>query len=335
MPTHDYEQKTTFYQHLQRSECLDLRDNRGKKHDLAYILLGLVLGLLRKRDGKLSSIHRSMMNTNEALCKNLGISKQNVVSRAQLPRVLQKVNLSLFEQLLFAYFAIKLEKEEKQWFAGDGKELRGSIEQGAKRGEALVQLVRHNDRAVLAQQRYDGSKESEKPCLQELIAKSGAIKQKITADALHLCPAMTEPIAQVGGVFLIGLKNNQKELLADMRRHAACFKPVNEYITVDKGHGRLEKRHYFHYDISQEYFEQRWENSDFQSLFKVERTRLNLKTGHQSTETAYYLSNGLPKEHEYFTAIRNHWSVEISNHVRDVSLQEDHFRTKKRLSQVS
>lgn len=218
----------------------------------------------------------------------------------------------------------------------DGKELRGSIETGNRRGEALVQLVRHEDGRVLAQQRYDGSKESERPCLQDLIAQSGAIRQKITADALHLCPAMTEPIAQVGGIFLIGLKENQKELLAEMKRHTACLMPADEQLTVDKGHGRLEQRHYFQYDVSQAYVEQRWDKSNFQSLFKVERTRIHLKTGLQSVETAYYLSNGAFKEeNDYFTAIRNHWSVEVNNYVRDSSLQEDHLRTKKSLLRVS
>ena len=59
------------------------------------------------------------------------------------------MSLVKFEELLFEHFVIELDKEEKQWFAGDGKELRGSIEKGSNRGEALVQLVRHQDGAVL------------------------------------------------------------------------------------------------------------------------------------------------------------------------------------------
>lgn len=331
MPTHDYGQETTFYQQLQSHLGLDLRDKRGKRHCLAFILLGLTIGLLRKRDGKLSSIHRSMVNTNLSLCNFLNIEQQEVVSRPHLPRVLPKVNLAVFEQLLFNYYGLELSDEEKQWFAGDGKELRGSIEKGDKRGEALVQLVRHDDRNVLGQGRYNGTKESEKPCLQGLLLKTGAVGQKITADALHLCPATTEPIAQAGGIFLIGLKENQKELLEDMAKHASCFKAVDQDVTVEKGHGRLEQRAYFHYDVSTEYFEARWAKSNFQSLFKVERKRLNLKTGQQSDEVAYYISNGSAENEEgYFAAIRNHWAVEVSNHIRDVSLQEDQLRTKKK-----
>ena len=329
MPTHEEEQKTTFYEQLQNNKELDLRDNRGKRHCLAFILLNLAISLLRKRDGKLSSIQRSMQHKNEELCTFLGVEKRKVVSRSHLPIVLQKVNLSVFEGLLFDNYGIELNKEEKEWFAGDGKELRGSIQTGDRRGEALVQLVRHRDRNILGQSRYNGKKESEKPCLRDLISQTGALSQKITADALHLSPATTAPIANAEGVFLIGLKDNQKELLADMEKCATFLKPVNEQLTVDKGHGRLEKRKYFHYDVAREYFDPRWSKSNFQSLFKVERTRLVLKTGKESQEVAYYISNGSINEGGYFEAIRNHWQVETANHIRDVTLQEDRFRTKK------
>lgn len=330
MLTHAYAQETTFYEEFQNHPTLDLRDNRGKVHDLPFILLGLIIGLLRHRDGNLSSIYRSMVNNHSKLCEALGSDIERVISRAHLPRILNKVNIEVFDQLLSERFNIELSTQEKQWFAGDGKELRGSIDKGDTRGQVLVHLVRHEDRAVLEKAYYNGTKESEKPCLQQLIEQSQADSQKITADALHLCPAMTEPIEQAGGIFVIGLKGNQKELLQDMKDHVECFPPVRQKVTIEKGHGRLEKRNYFHYDVSEEYFEQRWDETNFRSLFKVERDRIDLKTNEQSKEISFYLSNGkVDQEHGYFDAIRNHWSAEVNHHIRDVSLKEDQLRTKK------
>ena len=331
MSTHTIKQETTFYEELQNCSALDLRDSRGKVHDLGFILLGITIGLLRNRDGNLSSIYRNMKNKNSELCSFLGIDKQEVVSRSHLPVVLQKVNLHVFEQLLYERYKIELTKEEKSWFSGDGKELRGSIESGKKRGEAIVQLVRHNDRAVLGQAYYNGNKESEKPCLRQLMKKTGANAEKITLDALHLNPETTAPIAKSGGLYIIGLKGNQKELLANLKKDASFLKPIYQSTTIDKGHGRLDTRNYFHYDISWEYFDERWQYSNFQSLFKVERQRLNLLTGTQSHETSYYISNGdAAKNEDYFGAIRSHWSVEVNNHYRDVTLKEDQLTTKKR-----
>lgn len=330
MSTYTKGQETTFYEELQNQEGLDLRDDRGKIHDLPFVLLGVIIGLLRYRDGTLSSIYRSLANNHTKLCDVLMVDIEQVISRSHLPRLLQKVNLSIFERLLFDYFEISLSEEQKQWFAGDGKELRGSIEKGDKRGEVLVQLVRHGDRSVLGKAYYNGTKDSEKSCLQQLITQKKAASQKISADALHLCPAMTEPIEQANGIFLIGLKDNQKDLLQDMKDHVECFHPVDEKVTVEKGHGRLEKRTYFHYDVSEEYFERRWDQTNFRSLFVVKRNRIELKTNKESEEISFYISNGRAQDqHQYFEAIREHWSVEVNHHIRDVSLKEDQMRTKK------
>lgn len=36
---------------------------------------------------------------------------------------------------MFKFYGVGLKETEKQWFAADGKELRGSIEKGDTRGE--------------------------------------------------------------------------------------------------------------------------------------------------------------------------------------------------------
>lgn len=323
-------QRRTFYEELQNRSDIDLRDNRGKQHNLAFVLLGITLSLLRRRDGNLSSIHRSIKNKHLSLCTFLGIENEPVISRSHLPVLLSKVNLKAFEALLFSYYELKLSAQEQLWFATDGKELRGSINKGSKRGEVIVQVVEHQTREVMAQSYYNGKKESEKTCVQQLLADKALLKQKITADALHLSPAMTAPIEKEGGKYLIGLKDNQKELYEDMES-ASCYLTINkEQTSVEKGHGRIETRHYRQYNISDLYFDKRWKDSGFRSLVKVQRTQVELKTGKELSETAYYISNVEQSENEdCFQAIRKHWSVEVNNHIRDVTLDEDGLRTKK------
>ncbi len=121
-----------------------MRDNRGKRHDLAIVLTGVMLALLSNRDGCLSSIHRHLKNHYEKLTAALELEPRSAISRAQLPRVLEKVSVEVFDRLLFESYGIKLTAEERKWFTVDGKELRGSIETGAKRGEAVVQAVDHD-----------------------------------------------------------------------------------------------------------------------------------------------------------------------------------------------
>ena len=80
----------TFYEQIKNCELLDLRDNRGKKHCLALVLLSVIIAMYRNRDGILSSVHRSMKNTHVELCAYLEIEYVQPVSRAQLPLILKK-----------------------------------------------------------------------------------------------------------------------------------------------------------------------------------------------------------------------------------------------------
>lgn len=108
------------------------------------------------------------------------------------------------------------------------------------------------------------------------------------------------------------------------------MKSIHQQKTMDKGHSRIEYRSYIHYDISAEHFDQRWEKSNFQSLFVVERERCNLQAEPLNQSIHYYISNGKYKpEEDYFTAIRDHWSVEVNHNIRDVSLKEDELKTKE------
>jgi hypothetical protein len=86
-------ESTSFYEKIKTCENLDLRDARGKKHCLGFVLLGVVIGLCRNKDGNLSSIHRSITNTHEELCNYLNVSFTKPVSRAQLPIILKKLTL--------------------------------------------------------------------------------------------------------------------------------------------------------------------------------------------------------------------------------------------------
>ena len=102
------ENSRSFFEKLQNEAGLDLRDARGKRHDLAVILIGLTMAVLSNRDGCLSSIDRYSVNHYEQLSEVLGVEKRRVVSRAQLPRILEKVSVAAFDVLVFSHFAVTL-----------------------------------------------------------------------------------------------------------------------------------------------------------------------------------------------------------------------------------
>jgi len=244
----------------------------------------------------------------------------------------QNNHLALFMGILSSFLGIELKEGEKKWFAIDGKEMRGSILKGDNRGQAVVLAVGHVGRGTWGQGFYSGVKESEKTCAQELLSATGLDGQKITMDALHLSPKTVAQVEGGKGIYLIGLKENQKELLADMEKSTLVLNVKSPHSETEKGHGRVETRHYKTYDIGNEYFDERWKGANFQTLIKVDRVIYDCKKKTEHHETAFHISNqrvGCNGDVELAGAVRGHWGVEANNHVRDVTLREDKQRTIK------
>ena len=196
---------TTFFQTLQQTPGLDTRDNRGKKHSIALVITGVALALCCGRDANLSTLHRHLVSKFSILCKQTQQDVAKPISRAQLPLLLAKVNGVLFAKLLFDWFSIELDTDLKRWFALDGKELRGSIQAGHTRGEACVSALAHDSQEVVQQAYYNGTKESEKPTVRQLLNDTGLYNQKLTLDAHHFNPLTVNAIHGAGGVYIIGL----------------------------------------------------------------------------------------------------------------------------------
>lgn len=243
----------------------------------------------------------------------------------------KKVDVDIFSELVISFFGIKLSDIQREWFASDGKELRGSILKGDTRGQAVVQVVGHKNRMVYKQGFYNGKKESERPCVSGLLdGEFGS--QKITLDALHLIPETVKQIEKQKGVFLIGVKENQQELLEEIRMIAADDKPVKQHSDSEKSNGRIDTRTYTGITLNNPYLDKRWLPANFQTVIKVERHSYNCKSKTESNETSYYISNQKLEQHttddELFHAIREHWNVETNNHIRDVTFREDDLKTK-------
>lgn len=323
---------TTFFQLLRQAPGLDGRDIRGKKHDIAFVITGLTLAMFCGRDGKLSGLHRHMVNHFEELCVAVCFWPEKAISRAQLPLLLARVDGELFARLLFDWFGLVLDDESKLWFSLDGKELRGSIRPGHKRGEACVSALAHRTEQVVGQTYYSGTKESERPAVRKLLDDSSLCSQKITLDALHLVPKTLNAIHGAEGVYLIGLKSNQARLY----RYCFCRALTEraDYERIDepqRAHGRLDQRRYASYALPPDALAPRWQKAGVGTLIEVSRSRKKLDGSQASQASCYYVSNAQPtsqaEAEELFDAVRGHWLVEVMHHQRDVVLAEDKMKT--------
>jgi len=271
-----------------------------------------------------------MKNHYEKLVEALGVEKKRAVSRSQLPIILEKVSAEVFDRLLSENYGIELNFREREWFAVDGKELRGSILSVEKRGEAVVLAVSQGSGETLVQGYYCGEKESEVPIVRLLLQTDDLSKQKVSLDALHCKPKTLEIIAQSKGSYLVGLKKNQKQLAKQISRTVENQASLFRDSEIEKGHGRIEERSYEFYDILEMQKEEKWNSCKLKTVIRVVRETEEVRSGKRSQQEAFYLTNEVGNYEELSRAIRGHWKVETNNHIRDVSLKEDKLRSKKR-----
>jgi predicted transposase YbfD/YdcC len=283
-------------------------------------------------DSTAPAARRHMSNQFDTLLAAMQLTDHKPISRAQLPLLLAKINGLVFAQLLFDWCGFVLDTETKKWFAMDGKELRGSIQKGHTRGEAVVSAVAHQDGQVLAQTYYCGTKESERPAVATLIESQHLAPQKLTLDALHLIPETLRLIHAAEGHYVVGLKSNQVHLYRTCT--VTDLFGVSDYERVDKKikkHGRIEQRRYRSFTLGTTMVATRWHKAGLCTLLCVVRVREKEKV--VSEEVSYYVSNKRPVSQadadELFDAIRGHWGVEVMHHKRDVILSEDDLRTSK------
>jgi predicted transposase YbfD/YdcC len=315
------------------SHLTDARDNRGKRHGLAFVVAGVVLAILSGRS-KVSSIFRYLRNRIEWLREVTHSPDAGVVSRAHLPRLLARVDWVELNTLTDRHFGVQMElRAHHDWVAIDGKVLRGTLASGDK--QSVVFAVSHASRTLLAHAPMQGSKASEIPVVRDLLTHSQLEAHKVTLDAHHCNPQTTAQIHQAGGQYVIQVKENQPLLLTQCQHVAATAVPLGSHDECEKGHGRLTTREGQCFDMRALSLAPRWSDSGVHTLVVMKRHTLTLTTQKTTCETAYYISNqalntdpqAQAQALELTGAIRQHWHVESDNWIRDVTFDEDNVKT--------
>jgi predicted transposase YbfD/YdcC len=269
----------TFFAALQ--QLPDPRDNRGKRHDLAFVLCGVILAIMAGRS-RVSAIHRFLRNRCEWLCATTQASVARCISRAPLPRLLARVEWEALNALIFAHVGVRLESPaEGEWVAVDGKALRGSP------GEQVILARTHQSGRILAHPQLTGPQRSEVTAVRALLAPPRLAGSKVTLDAVHCTPATRAQIHQAQGSYLVQVKANQPTLLAAVRVLEETAVPLGTLQSVDKAHGRLEVRHATFFSLVALPLAPRWQHRGLRQVVRVERTTEQLKTATRSQAVAY------------------------------------------------
>ena len=316
-------------------ECLgevpECRHDRGKRYPLNTILALAVAARLAGYRGVNAFAQFAALLSQEQL-EAVGAFWSPSKQRYTAPAI------TTFHNILAALPPETLDNAIGQWtgqhstahapVAMDGKDLRGASKQTEDGRRMMVAAVEHDSGMVLGQVEVD-SKSNEIPAVRELSSSLDLAGRIVTVDAMHAQHETARCLLGRRADYVISaIKDNQETILEDLK--AIDFSDAPWHETVDKGHGRIERRRCAAVDLSGAEWDGYANLHGRRQAMRIEREREILKTGKRSIEVTWSLTSlGTDRAgpEELLALVRNHWHIENRLHyVRDFTYDEDRCR---------
>lgn len=237
----------------------------------------------------------------------------------------------------FSYFTQSLKETiEGHRIAIDGKSIRGSRDDMQK-VKHIVTAFASDIQLVLGQIAVE-DKGNEITAIHSLLDLFSLKGSTITIDAIATQTAIARKIVDKGGDYVLALKENHPSLLEDIKLYME-----NEIVpqdksgleerglyarTLDKGHGRIEKRECFLIsDLSWLDGRERWAGLSGAAMIRSNRM---LSSGVSSQADHYFLFSSPSTTASRLLEIkRGHWAIENQLHwVLDMTFHEDDSRAR-------
>ena len=316
-------------------ECLgevaECRHARGKRYPLKTVLAIAVAARLAGYRGATAFAQFAALLSQEQL-EAVGAFRSPSRKRYTPPAI------TTFHNILAALPPETLDNAIGRWtgqhgsaeaaVAMDGKDLRGASKQTQPRRRMMVAAVEHETGMVLGQVEVD-SRSNEIPAVRQLSKNLDLAGRIVTMDAMHAQQETARCLlARRADYVLSAVKDNQGTILEDLRAMDFTHAPCHE--TVDKGHGRIERRRCAVVDLSCAEWDGYAALHGRRQAMRIERERETLKTGQKSVEVTWSLTSLGPERagpEELLGLVRNHWHIENRLHyVRDFTYDEDRCR---------
>src|SRR5437588_7296484 len=324
-------------------QVVDGREARGKRYELAGLLVVLVLAKLAGMQSLLGASDW-VRDQERFLREGLQLSWQrmpcaNTYSYALARLDSQEVNAAL------AAWGVRQEahsrcaeepsrlvaqaSERHVHLAVDGKALRGTGKQayGGEEPQKHVLHVYEVQTGIVLQQCPIASEHNEVSTLKPLLSETLCKGRILTSDAAQSYHDFGRLVKRAGGDVVLFIKDNTPATRADLELFfedkQADRRTWQSDEQIEKGHGRLERRQITTSPDLNDYLRRDW--GEVGQVFRVERERTCKDK--QSLEVVYGLST-LPQQaypaQRMAQFIRAHWAVENRLHWRrDATLGED------------
>lgn len=305
----------------------DPRVLRQQRHPLISIIVLAVAGVICHCDSWVEI--EEFAKTKETFFKTFLSLPNGIPSHDTFGRVFSVLDAKAFQDCFVAWVKGLIALSKGRVVSIDGKTVRRSHNQSI--GKDAIHMVSAwvSENSVVLGAVKTEAKSNEITAIPELLRLlllDGCI---VTIDAMGCQKKIVSEIVKKNADYCIAVKENQKTLydgIKDSFKGTAYIKERETYETLEKGHGRIEKRVYT-VITDQEYLtylnpDGSWKKLN--SIGHVVATR-TIK-GITSQENRYYILS-ITQAQQFAHAVRNHWGIENSLHwVLDVDFKEDQCR---------
>lgn len=313
----------------------DRRGERGKRYELASLLLLIVFAKLAGEDTP-SGIADWLAQRTYDLCAALHLDWARMPHHNTIRRVLAWVVIpEELDGAVAEHLASQPGVGTSRLIAFDGKAVRGTASDENPQAEHLLAAYLPREGIVVGQVAV-GSKENEIVAAPSLLEHLDLRGKVVMGDAIQTQRELSKQIKAAGGDFLWLVKDNQPTVRAEIADLFAPPTPTvlgnvlpDDFVRYEKtttGHGRREKRRITVSSELNGYTS--WPHLG--QVLQVERERIDLRTGAIETEVVYGLTSLSRKSasakalHDF---IRDYWGIENGlHHRRDVTFREDRTR---------
>lgn len=219
--------------------------------------------------------------------------------------------------------------------AFDGKSIRGSKNNSTgKSCFHIVSAYAVNNKICLGQLAVDekSNEITAIPKLLDLIAVKGCI---VTIDAMGCQKKIAAKIREKDADYLLMVKDNQQELLSQIKQVFKLTKPSSVNLDIDSGHGRVETRKC---EVIKDlkFLDEKINWLDLKSIVKISSIRFNKQSLKEEAFERYYISSLSDDSTAFNKAVRSHWTIENNLHWNlDVVFREDQQQKKKDNSPIN
>lgn len=313
-------------------EIDDFRQEGKVVYPLTEILFLAVVAIIA--NGNSWSDIELILNAKYELLKKYFPLEHGIPSHDTFQRIFEYIDPKGFNKAFMNWTQALSDETEGRIIAIDGKTLRRSFN-GEKLAIHIVNAWVDENDMILGQIKTD-SKSNEITILPEILELLSLKKSIVTIDAMGTQKKIAETIIKKKADYVLSLKGNQgtfhKEVIQYFKNALTTGDKdieVSQKTTLEKGHGRVEKREYYQTEDI-DWFQDKKFWKGLKSIGMVKRTiTIKDKT---TEECAYFISSlEAPKDSEcdlFSKAVRNHWGIESCHWMLDVLFREDESRVR-------